>query len=65
MTESFTIQRTTVKCENSVKLLRVTIDHMLDFELHVSNICKKAVKQINVLCRLSHYLNIENQTYDI
>ena len=31
------------------------------FELHVSNICKKAAKRINVLCRLSHYLNTETK----
>ena len=61
MTESFTIQATTAKCEDSVKLLGVTINYMLDFELHVSNICKKAAKQSNVLCRLSHYLNIETK----
>ena len=61
VTEGFTIQATTAKCEDSVKLLGVTINYMIDFELHVSNICKKAAKQINVLCRLSHYLNIETK----
>ena len=59
--ESFTIQGTTVKCEDSVKLLGLTIVNMLNFELHVSNICKRAAKQINVLCKLSHYLNIETK----
>ena len=37
------------------------IKNMFNFELHVSNICKKAAKQINVLCRLSHYLNTDTK----
>ena len=48
--ESFTIQRTTVKCEDSVKLLGVTVDYMLDFELHVSNICKKKAAKKSMFC---------------
>ena len=51
--ESFTIHDNTVKCEDSDKLLGVTIDYMLNFHLHISDICKKAARQINVLCRLS------------
>ena len=35
---SFTIQDNTVKCEDSVKLLGVTIDYMLNFDLHISDI---------------------------
>ena len=31
-----------VKCENSVKLLGVTIDFKLDFDEHISNVCKKS-----------------------
>ena len=29
------------KCEDSVKLLGVTIDFKLDFDEHISNVCKK------------------------
>ena len=29
-----------VKCEDSVKLLGVTIDFKLDFDEHISNVCK-------------------------
>ena len=39
--ESFTVHDKTVKCEDSVKLLGVTIDYMLHFDLHISDICKK------------------------
>ena len=59
--ESFTIHDNTVKCEDSVKLLGVTIDYMLNFDLHISDICKKAARQINVLCRLSRYLSTETK----
>ena len=46
--ESFTIHDNTVKCEDSVKL-------------HISDICKKAARQKNVLCRLSRYLSTETK----
>ena len=59
--ESFTIQNHNVNCEDSVKLLGVTIDYMLNFDLHFSDICKKAAKQINALCRLSQYLTTETK----
>ena len=41
-----------VKCEASVKLLGVTIDFKLDFDEHISNVCKKASRQLNVLKRI-------------
>ena len=31
-----------IKCEDSVKLLGVTFDFMLNFDIHMSNICKKS-----------------------
>ena len=37
--ESFTAHDNTVKCEDSVKLLGVAIDHILNFDLHISDIC--------------------------
>ena len=59
--ESFTIQNHNVNCKDSVKLLGVTIDYMLNFDLNFSDICKKAAKQINALCRLSQYLTTETK----
>ena len=53
-----------LKCEENVKLLGMTIDFQLNFNVQVSNICKRASKQLNVLkgtgknlCRLGK-LNI-------
>ena len=43
-----------IKCEKEVKLLGVTIDFELKFNSHISNICKKASRQLK---RLSKYLN--------
>jgi hypothetical protein len=46
-----------IKCEKEVKLLGVAIDFELKFNSHISNICKKASRQLNVLKRLGKYLN--------
>jgi uncharacterized protein YpmS len=45
----FTIDGNKIECESEVKLLGVTIDFQLNFNEHVSNICKKASRQLNVL----------------
>ena len=46
-----------IECENSVKLLGVTIDNKLTFKDHVSNICKKASQKLHVLARISNYMS--------
>ena len=45
-----------IKCEENVKLLRVPIDFQVNFNDHVSNICKRASKQLNVLKRIDKHL---------
>ena len=59
--KSLNICGSTIQCEETVKLLGVTFDYMLNFEAHIVNICKKAVKQINVLLRLSNVSNHETK----
>ena len=54
---SFHIEGFDLDCEESVKLLGVEIDSLLNFDKHVTDICKKVAKQINVLSRLSKFLN--------
>ena len=44
-----------------MKLLGVTIDFMLNFDTHVSNICRKAARQINVLLRIGKHLSVETK----
>jgi hypothetical protein len=53
---TFTIDGNKIECESEVKLLGVTIDFQLNFNEHVSNICKKAPRQLNVLKRIGTHL---------
>ena len=53
---SISIQGKTIKSEASVKLLGVNLDHQLNFDLHISDLCKKAATQLNVLKRLKPFL---------
>ena len=42
--------------KSSVKLLGIEIYNKLNFEKHISNICKKASNQLNVICRLQTFM---------
>ena len=44
-----------------IKVLGVTLDEKLNFNSHISGLCKKASRQINILKRLSKYLNQESR----
>ena len=56
--ESFQIGQTNIKCEENVTLLGINIDFMLKFDNHVSEICKKASKQLAILKRLGIFFFI-------
>jgi len=47
---TFNLEGNQIKCETEEKLLGVTIDFKLNFNehIHVSNICKKTSRQLNV-----------------
>jgi len=47
----------TVILTNKVKLLGLDIDNKLNFKYHISKICQKAGRQVNVLSRLSRVLD--------
>ena len=47
--------------QDSVKLLGVTFDSKLTFDLHVDSICKKASRSLNVLKRFSKILSTKNK----
>ena len=55
----FKIDNVTIKCEESVKLLGVDIDFLLNFDLQISRMCKKAAGQLNVLYRISKFLSTD------
>ena len=53
----FNVNDAIIKIEDQVKLLGVTFDHKLQFSTHVSDICRKAGRQLSVLKRLSNVLD--------
>jgi hypothetical protein len=51
------IQNSTLSCEETIKLLGIEIDYQLNFDIHISSICRKASQQLNILKRLGRYLD--------
>jgi hypothetical protein len=49
---SIQIQNSNLSCETVVKLLGIDIDYQLNFDLHISNLCRKASQQLNILKHL-------------
>ena len=47
----------TIKSVPSVELLGIHLDDKLNFNLHISNICRPAVNHLNALIRLKNYLS--------
>ena len=50
------IDNKTIKSTDSVHLLGIDIDHKLNFEYHISELCRKAGGQLNSLFRFQKYL---------
>ena len=57
----FKVHETTIIPSKSVKILGIMIDDKLNFHEHVSDICKKAARQLNVLKRLHKHLNLDSR----
>jgi hypothetical protein len=55
------IQKFELTCEDSVKLLGIEIDYQLNFDTHISTICRKASQQLSIIKRLGPYLNRLNK----
>jgi hypothetical protein len=53
----FELKGNRIECENDVELLGVIMDYELKFDKHISDICKNASRQLNVLKRIGKYLN--------
>ena len=58
---SISVQGNTLSSSDNIKVLGVILDSNLRFDIHVSKLCSKASNQINVLKRLSKFLNSENR----
>ena len=46
-----------IESNTSDKLLGVTIDSDLKFDIHVNDLCKKAIQKLNTLARISGYMD--------
>ena len=51
-----TINNAEIKSKESVTILGIEIDNKLNFEKHVSTICKKANNQLKAISRIGTYL---------
>ena len=47
--------------ENNVNLLGITIDNELNFDKHVSNLCKQASKKLHALSRIARYIDLDKR----
>ena len=54
-----TVDNNLIKASASVKLLGVTIDNKLNFNEHVSKICKKVSTKLHALARVANYMSSE------
>ena len=57
--ETFEIGDKVIEASPSVKMSGVQIDDKLNFNLHITNICRTAANQLNVLLRLKRFLSFE------
>ena len=53
--EKISIDGKIIKSEETVKLLGATLEYKLEFDPHISNMCKTAATQLNVLQRLKSF----------
>ena len=57
--ETFEIGDKVIETSPSVKLLGIQIDEKLNFNLHITNICRSPANQLNALIRLKQFLSFE------
>ena len=56
-TETFVFRNKIINCRAEQKILRIIIDNKLTFGNHVKKLCKKTLRKIWALAKLSSYLN--------
>ena len=56
-----TIENSYIESEDKQVLLGITVDSSLTFENYINSICKKASQKLNVLARITPYMNIQKQ----
>ena len=50
-----------IKSEETVELLGVALDYKFDIDPHISNLCKKAATQLNILKRLKKFIGFQEK----
>ena len=59
--EKISIRGKTIEFENSVKLLGIELDYKQNFDPHISELCRKAATQLNILKKLRSYIGFEER----
>ena len=54
---NFQVDNQVIKSVSSVELLGIKINEKLNFNLHISKICKSVANQLNALIRLKQFLS--------
>ena len=57
----FVIDKHTIETNHEIKILGVHLDDQLNFNSHVSIMCKKAASQLSALRRISYYFSDKNR----
>ena len=60
---SIKINDINISFENSMRLLGLEIDGKLNFDKHITQLCKKGAGQLNALCRLKSFLNTNQKKF--
>ena len=60
---NFQVDNQVIKSVSSVELLGIQIDGKLNFNLHISKICKSAANQLNSLIRLKQFLSFHTKEF--
>ena len=56
---SISVDGNTIPSSDSIKVLGVTLDNSLQYDIHISNLCSKASIQIHPMKRIGKYLNTD------
>ena len=47
-----------IKSSKAKKLLEISLDHNLKFDIHVESICQKINRKVNALARIANYMEL-------
>jgi len=59
--QKLTIDNKTIDSSSNVSLLGLEIDSKLNFDSHITKLCRKSAGQLNALCRLRYLLGFEER----